>query len=229
MRRRIVDGRTLLTVGAAAGLIVVFVLAAGATGRFSADAQDTRPVAAGTPATLNLPAIPQPHECIVPPMVLADLAGLSATPMSLDELAPPTPPAELAQATPADAATSAAVLAVVRESIACSNAGDLARGFGLVTDGYLRRRVIAIAGPFDEAVYGTVATPMPLPSDRYITLVSVGPVVILPDGRAAVEVVASDVRTRRSIVVLALTPAGWRLDELIPLEDSPAPVATPEV
>lgn len=229
MRRRIADSGTLLIVGAAAAVIVVFVLVAGGTGRFAAGAQDPRPVTAGTPATLTLPAVPQPQDCIVPPRALADLAGLSATPMSLDELAPPTPPADLGQAVPADAATSTAVLAVVRESIACSNAGDLARGFGLVTDGYLRRRVIAIAGPFDEAIYGTVATPMPLPSDRYITLVSVGPVVILPDGRAAVEVVASDVRTRRSIVVFALTPAGWRLDELIPLEDSPVPIGTPQV
>ena len=122
---------------------------------------------------------------------------------------------------------SSATVAMLAGAFACSNAGDLARGFALVTDRYLRRQVFAIAGPFDEADYGPVATPRPLPADRFITLESVGAVVILPDGRAAVEVTASDARTRRSVALLVSTPAGWRLDELIPIEDSPVPVGTP--
>ena len=221
MRRGFALFLSLLPVAVVVGAIVVLVLAAGSTDPRPAVAQDPGAAPSGTPAPLSLPMVPHPRDCVVPPRDFADLAGLSATPMTLEELAPASPPAELAQAIPADEATSLAVLAVVRESIACSNAGDLTRGFALVTDGYLRRRVIAIAGPFDEAIYGTVATPMPLPADRHISLDAVGTVVILPDGRAAVDVEASDARTRRSLVLFVQTPDGWRIDELIPLEDSP--------
>lgn len=173
------------------------------------------------------PVVPLPTECQVAPRTLADLTGLPATPMALDELAPPTPPPDLAQATAADEATTRAILAVIRESIACSNAGDLLRNFALFTDDYIRRRVIAVSGPFDQAIYDAVATPRPVPPDRYIRIVGAGPVLLLPGGRAAVEIVASDVRTRRSLILLLQTPAGWRIDELVPLEDSPAPAATP--
>lgn len=216
-----------LPLAVVAGAIVALVLAPGSAGPKQVGAQDPGRAASATPNLVSLPAIPHPRDCTVAPRAFADLAGLSATPMTLEELVLATPPAEFARAVPVDEPTSTAVLATVWESIACSNAGDLTRGFALVTDGYLRRRVIAIAGPFDEAIYGTVATPMPLPPDRHISLDAVGTVVILPDGRAAVEVVASDVRSRRSLVLLAQTPAGWRIDELMPLEDSPPPAATP--
>ncbi len=227
MRRRhtlVVSG---VVFGSVAGTLLVLLVAGSAAGPGRASAQDTAASPTVAPGAFTPPVVPQPAECRVPPRSLADLASLSATPMTVEELAPPTPPADLEQAVTADEATTRAVLAVARESIACSNAGDLARGFALVSDGYLRRRVIAVAGPFDEAMYAAIATPSPESADRYITLVSVSQVVVLPDGRAAVEIVASDVRTRRSLVVLVETPAGWRIDELIPLEDSPAPAASP--
>ena len=176
---------------------------------------------------LASPEVPLPTECQIAPRTLADLTVLPATPMALEELAAPTPPADLAQAIPADEATTQAILAVIRESIACSNAGDLLRNFALFTDGYVRRRVISVSGPIDQATYDAIASPRPVAPDRYIRIVGVGKVLLLPGGRAAVEIVASDVRTRRSLILLVQTPAGWKIDELIPLEDSPAPATPP--
>jgi hypothetical protein len=191
--------------------------------------QDAAASPAPFPGAVELasPVVPQPAECQVAARTLADLTALPSTPMALEELAAPTPPADLAQATPADEATTQAVLAVIRESIACSNAGDLLRNFALFSDGYIRRRVIAVSGPIDQATYDAIASPQPVAPDRYIRIVGVGQVLLLPGGRAAVEVVASDVRTRRSLILLVQTPAGWRIDELIPLEDSPAPATPP--
>ena len=212
---------------AALGLVLLASTAALPGGSASQDAPAASPAPVPGAVAFASPVVPVPAECQVAPRTLADLTGLPATPMALEALAQPTPPADLAQATPADEATTQAILAVIRESIACSNAGDLLRNFALFTDGYIRRRVIAVSGPFDQALYDAVATPRPVAPERYIRLVGAGPVLLLPGGRAAVEIVASDVRTRRSLILLLQTPAGWRIDELIPLGDSPAPATPP--
>ena len=172
------------------------------------------------------PDVPLPAECMVAPRTLAELNALGATPTALEELEPPAPPTDLALATPGDEATAQAVLAVVRESLACSNAGDLLRNLALFTDGYVRRRTLAVTGPIDQALYDDVATSRAIAPERYIDFVGAGPVLLLPGGRAAVEIVVSEARTRRSLALLLQTPAGWRIDELIPLEDAPPP-ATP--
>jgi hypothetical protein len=191
------------------------------------DAQEASPAPFPGAVALDSPVVPLPTECQTAPRTFEDLTALPSTPMALEELAAPTPPADLVQGIPADDATTEAVLAVIRESIACSNAGDLLRNFALFTDGYVRRRVIAVSGPIDQATYDAIVSPRPVAPDRYIQIVGVGQVLLLPGGRAAVEIVASDVRTRRSLILLVQTPDGWRIDELIPLEDSPAPATPP--
>jgi hypothetical protein len=229
IRKLLVGRRAAWPIAVAFALLAIFaVLLVPALSPHGADGQDA-PVASPFPGAVALDPtiVPLPEDCRVAPRTLAELAGLAATPMALTELEPPAPPADLGQATLADEATTEAVLAVVRESIACSNAGQLLRNYALYTDGYIRRRAIAVTGPFTQALYDAVATPRQVEPERYIALVGAGPVLILPDGRAVVEIVASDARTRRSLVVLVPNPLGWRIDELIALEDSPAPATPP--
>ena len=208
---------------------VLALLLVATAGRFGAVGQD---VPAATPfpfpgaVPLATPEVPLPEECQVAPRTLVDLVNLPATPSAFAGLAPPAPPADLREATPAGEETAQMVLAVIRESIACSNAGQLLRNFALFTDDYVRR-TIAVSAPFDQETYDDVATPRPVAPERYIRLVGIGQVLLLPGGRAAVEIVASEVRPRRSLVLLLLTPAGWRIDGLIPLDDAPPPATPP--
>ena len=125
--------------------------------------------------------VPDPSECRVAPRTEAELRRVSsgtpgATPepyrgMGLDAL----PTGE-----PADDTTVSEVEAIMREIVACGNAGDLNRARALLTDALVLQR-----GPIDLADPEEIraATPHPYPEGERSWIVDVRDVLILDDGR----------------------------------------------
>lgn len=91
------------------------------------------------------------------------------------------------EGTPADAATRDAIAAVVAEWLACQNAGEPLRAWGLFTDDYLRRLLLRQGAP-TPAGYAALATPSPAAPDARSTLLAIRDARMLPDGRAGATV-----------------------------------------
>lgn len=199
----------------AACCLVVAALAAFSTATV---AQDATPL-----ADLDVPA---PAECRVAPVPVARLRQGAATPIGGtpvgDAATPFAPPVDTA----ADAATTEAVTATVREAIACANAGNLLRGLALASDSYRDRFVAGLdLGRFDERSVDLLATPEP-PLDGQ-ALLGVRDVQFLADGRVGLVVTTADdpseVVPRERYVLLVASAGRWLIDDVIAL----APVATP--
>jgi hypothetical protein len=87
----------------------------------------------------------------------------------------------LPEGTPATADDAAAMEALLRQWLACQNAGEPLRAWSLFSDGYLYRLLTRQGGLTDEA-YTSLATPSPSPSDP-ATIVEIEGQRVLPDGR----------------------------------------------
>jgi len=163
--------------------------------------------------------VPPPQECRVEPrrvLFPGATATTAATPLPL---ASPTPLARPA-GEPADAATTEAVTATVREAVACRNDGDFARAYALMSDAMLVR---LFGGPetLDPLIAAALeAGPRRLPRPDRLALVAVADVRLLPDGRAAARV---ETRNADEAFVdeLVFVRAGdrWLIDEAIPVAD----------
>lgn len=163
--------------------------------------------------------VPRPDACRVAPRslpLLADDTGApAATPLPLVE---PTPFAPLA-GEPADAATSRAITAVVREAVACRNAGDYARAYALMSDGMLVR---LFGGPatLDPIVAAALeAPPERLSRPDRLALVAVADLRLLPDGRTAARVVTRNAeQTFTDELVFVRAQERWLIDQTIPID-----------
>jgi hypothetical protein len=163
--------------------------------------------------------VPAPEECQVSPRAfplfppgVGQRAAATPAPVVLTPQPPFSPPS----GSPADDKTVAAVPAIVREAVACRNAGDLLRASALFTEKML---VSLFGGPatidpeFRDAV---VNGPRVLPPERRLAIVAIDDVTCLPDGRvgAIVETRAGR-RDFRDYLVFAQDPATgrWLIDE----------------
>lgn len=181
--------------------------------------------AQATPTAVELD-VPLPQECKVEPRAFPffpDGVGqiTAATPAPVE--AAPAASFEEPTGDPADAETSAAVTATVREAIACRNGNALLRGYALFTQDML---VALFGGPdtVDPEVRATLAEDVgPLPRRQRVALVAVADIVMLSDGRvgAIVETMTSE-RTFRDYLFFARDAerGRWLIDEV---EELPAP------
>lgn len=177
-------GRVLL-IGGVALMMALGGLAPGLPGAIVA-AQEASPGAAGP--TIDIPA---PEECQVEPRSFASMQAL-ATPGAVS--APPVTsgtPGALPPGQPADAETTAAITATMREIIACFNAGSPLRSFALYSDGLLRP-LFGSPAPLSAAVYAQFSTPTPVAPDLWVGIVEIRDARILDDGRAAAIVITND-------------------------------------
>src|SRR5687767_8583314 len=87
-----------------------------------------------TPAAY--PVAPDPRECVIEPATADEIEVILGTPVGepTDSATPFVP----AAGEPADAETSAAVLATLRQVFACANAGDPLRVASFFTDDFVR-------------------------------------------------------------------------------------------
>jgi len=163
------------------------------------------PAAPGGGANANPGEPPADAEPLDP-----ELGGEPPVPMGFS-----LPPGE-----PADAATTAAVTATVRRFVACANARDVARMYGLVTDAFLRQSFGN--QPTTEAVVAYLsATPVARPAAERTELVAVREVRRLPDGRVGALVDDRDPTDPRNSgvttdwVVFVGRDGGFLMDEYV--------------
>ena len=179
-----------------------------------------------TPAPF--PAAPAAGECVVAPRAVAEIAAVVATPLSEVRTEAAATPFAIPAGEPADAATTEAVVATVRQVFACTNAGDYRRVFASFSDDFLRD---FLAGtPLSEEVIALFsAPPQALPVAEQRVIVRKGEVRLLPDGRAGVVVVLDEPDDPRveepDYVILIERDGRWLIDEIH--EDGGAPTGTP--
>lgn len=184
-------------------------------------AQDATPTSRETGEKLG--AIePHPDECLTEPRSLPLFPDpvVGSTPAT----ARPTITGTPALASPemrANAATTAAVTATVREVLACRNAGDYRRAYALMTDRMLTQ---LFGGPetIDPEVAAALeARPDRLPRNQRLTLISVSDVRLLADGRVSAEVESRLVTSTRDgfldEIVFVRVGDRWLIDGTTPL------------
>ena len=92
----------------------------------------------------SLPATPDPAECVVEPRPASFFEPLVAEILTATPTASPgaTPPVPEEAGEPVDAETEAEVVALLRQAVACANAGDFPRLTALFTDDAARDAVL---------------------------------------------------------------------------------------
>jgi len=122
---------------------------------------------------------------------------------------------------PADAATTEAVDAVVREFTACFNARDLFRLFSLVSDDLLRKLASESGVPATEAELAAAAAMQPTPvseGDRQVIL-AIRDARVFPDGRVGVvldgDSLNDEEASKPTLIVLVQTAEQWLVDAVV--------------
>jgi hypothetical protein len=165
-----------------------------------------------TPAAY--PVAPDPSECIAEPASPEEIVTFLVTPVAEPAGSPVPfvrPPGE-----PADAQTSAEVIATLRQVFACANAGDALRVASFYTDEFVR---YFFGGVPAEALLEFLAIPpQPLPEDQKRIIIRFGEVQLLPDGRAGVVIVLDEPEDPRTeepdYAILERVEGRWLVDEL---------------
>lgn len=177
--------------------------------------------------------VPDPEACQIEPRELDFFAQLPSTPVagtpsvsprSVDPVetrfSPPDAsprPLVLPPAEPADLATVAAVTGVMREALACRNAGDLLRYTALLSDDLLL--AIAAERPLPD-VQRLPAVPQPLPPEQRLGYAAVLDARVLADGRVALLVETDDPTEPpfgrgTDLLIFVDEGDGWLIDGLL--------------
>ena len=140
---------------------------------------------AQTATPFTLPATPDPVECGIEPRSEDEIAALLATPVV------PAPATESeVDGIPADHATTAFAVSIVREALACGNAHGFPGVAALLSDAALVRDVLGPESPADALTFGDGASAPTQAQHR--ALVEVRDPVLLEDGRVAAVAVIED-------------------------------------
>jgi hypothetical protein len=140
---------------------------------------------AQTATPFALPATPDPVECGIEPRAEDEIAALRATHVMA------TPAAESeADRTPADHATTAFAVSIVREALACGNAHGLPGVAALISDAALARDVLGSDSAAEALTFSESASSPTQAEHR--ALVEVRDVVLLSDGRVAAVAAIED-------------------------------------
>jgi hypothetical protein len=156
-------------------------------------------------------ATPRAVTCDVTPRSTAEILTLAEEKSSQTEPIP-----ELPAGDDADAATTAAITAVLREMAACLTSGDMLRFYALHSDDWLRRAL----GIVDGMAILTTSIP-PLDDGHRARYLGPWHAQILPDGRvrAAVLLVAGDDPRpdprRMRVLIFTHSDGRWLVDETI--------------
>ncbi len=150
-----------------------------------------------------LPVVPDPAECGIAPRDEVEIAAVAATPSA------ETATAGASAGEPADHATAAFALSIVREALACGNAHGFAGATALLSDAALSRDVMG-AAPAAFLTF-TAGDAAPATDDRR-ALLELSEVTIREDGLVgAVALIGDpthDPAERRFVLVLAEGVAG---------------------
>ncbi|MGE3797703.1 MAG: hypothetical protein AB7G88_07660 [Thermomicrobiales bacterium] len=155
----------------------------------------------------DFPVTPDPANCQTSAKTLDDMQAVLATPVAADA----TPLNRLPPGTPVRQPTATAVTAALLELFACVNAGDFLRAYALYSDDYLRQilrgsNIIALA------------TPEPLASDEWTTILNIADIRELADGRVAATVVLDPALIpvdKIFVFVLVEQNGRWLVDDVL--------------
>jgi hypothetical protein len=140
---------------------------------------------AQTATPFSLPATPNSAECGIEPRSEDEIAALLATPMA----AMPAAASEL-NGIPADHATTAFAVSIVREALACGNAHGFPGVAALLSDTALARDVLGSRSSADVLTFSDNASAPTAAEHR--ALIEVRDAVLLADGRVAAVAVIED-------------------------------------
>jgi hypothetical protein len=163
---------------------------------------------------------PDPSLCVAAP--------LTGTPIAPSTTATEGPIASPSAATPAavtepsgqaaDAATTAAVTAVIREFYACLNANAPDRAIALFTQAGASSLLVQ-RPDLSPSAASAAGTPTPLTTQNWIALVAITDVRVLPDGQVFAMVTQDDPNRPPDgpepvFVILAKQGSAWLIDEI---------------
>ncbi len=196
------------------GLVLILSLFMLQSGLAGTSAQDT-------PSQIG-PITPQGSSCTVEPRTTEELIALFATASPSDPVAMPTT-ATIVIGEQADPVSSQHVTATIHQAFACLNAGDFGRFFSLLTD----RGIVTIFSWMgevlaDEASAEEAMTPNPPEAEYQQTILGIGSITQLPDGRYSAVVVSLDPSGGDApfALYLLLTEQDgiWLIDEAVDFE-----------
>jgi hypothetical protein len=166
----------------------------------------------GTPA--GYPTAPDPGQCVIESASIEEITAILGTPVAepIESSTPFVPPA----GSPADAETTAEVVATLHQLFACANAGDPLRVASHFTDDFVRD--FFGGAPRQDLLDFLATPPQPLPGDQQRIIVRIEEVQLLPDGRAGVVIVLDEPDDPRSeepdFVILQQVEGRWLVNEI---------------
>jgi hypothetical protein len=167
---------------------------------------------------------PDPAACTIEPRTLEEIGALwDGTPVTEWEQARESVTIPIGSDV-SDTATRDAVTATIEGVFACLNASDMDRAFAYMTDE-------AIVANFGWAVQGIalnedwVTQMEPMPAEMRMTILALGPIMRLPDGRVGALVTFHDPSTEAEMkiaalyLVLVLQGPIWQIAEVYPIQE----------
>lgn len=165
------------------------------------------------------PVKPSPALCTVEPRTVDELTALFAG-------ATPTDPVDLSTSAtihfgqPANPEAAQHVTALIHQAFACLNAGDFGRFMALMSDQVILSSFLWVQEMLaDEASAAEALIPQEAPEEFQQTLLGIGSISQLPDGRHSAVVVGIDPSGSEAPFALYLVVAEqngtWMFDEII--------------
>lgn len=153
--------------------------------------------------------VPPASACTVAPRQIPPppATPIVASPVATAAYVPPT-------GQPAGPATTQAVTATIRESVACANAGEALRSLALYSDRYVENYLYGPTALDISILRQTAATPQPAASGEQLALVSISDITAVPDGRVAAKVVTRNPTAIFTDELILVNQHGrWLIDE----------------
>lgn len=170
-----------------------------------------------TPTPSATRDVPLPAECTIEPLTLEHVREVYARPAASPVAIPASPVAQ-PDGTVADAETTEAVIATIRQLIACGNAGDFWRLLATYSDRFLQIYLQAYVDPatgITDVLYEAYRqpNPNPPPPENLTGILRIGEALVQPDGRVAIAVDADNAPAPRTIFYLIQIGDRWLIDD----------------
>jgi hypothetical protein len=193
-------------------------------------AQDGTP----TPSEDESARIPLPAECVANPVPYDQIASiLQLTGQGIPQ--PPYMEVKPPLGTVVDPTTEQQIKDVVRQIVACFNAGDIPRAAALMTENGIKRSYWGLTVDEENRTLAQQrinATPEPRAPEFYDRLIAVTDASFLPDGRVAAFVVLNEPLLpppgpETLLFVFANDNGQWKLDDFVDFSVVPPNYGTP--
>jgi len=189
-------------------MLALFVLQPGLTGTSAQDA----------PSQIG-PIKPQASSCTVDPRTTDELVALFST-ASPDDPVAIDMTTTIVMGETADPVSAQHVTSTIHQAFACLNAGDFGRFFSLLTDQAIVKVFPWMAEVLaDESSAAEALTPNPPEADYQQTILGIGSIAQLPDGRYSAVVVGIDPSGGDApfalYLILTETDGIWLIDDAV--------------